>query len=221
MAGSDGLDFYTLSVYDKNPARLKEASLQAEIEMWQRGQREWQDASPNARVYFLVGNHEDRLRRHLWRNPQLFDLEVLRLPNLLGFEKLGIPWKKDAGERAHKELELFGRLVLKHGDIVRPKSAYTAAASLEREQYSRSIIHGHTHRGGAHYMTTRDGLVAAQEGFCLCLLEAEYIARPNWQQGLVLAEVSQELASIEAIPFYRTRGELVARWRGKEYRQAL
>ena len=33
-AGSDGLDFYKLSRFDRDPARMKAHSLQEEIQMW-------------------------------------------------------------------------------------------------------------------------------------------------------------------------------------------
>ena len=39
-AGSDGLDFYRLSRFSKNPLRAKSTTLQTEIDMWQAGQRE-------------------------------------------------------------------------------------------------------------------------------------------------------------------------------------
>lgn len=212
VAGSDGLDFYNISKYDKNPQRVMDGNLQVEIDSWAAGQREWRDASPDAAVYFLIGNHEDRLRKWLWRHPELYGLEVLRLPQLLQFEKLGIPWN----EEAHTELELCKKLVIRHGDLVRQHSAYTAKAILEREYYARNVVFGHTHRGGSHYVTTRDGVVQAQEGFCLCRLDPEYQRNPNWQQGLVLIEVD-EYVSIETVPFREVNGKLTARWRGKEY----
>jgi len=215
VAGSDGLDFYTLSVFDKDPQRMKNANLQHEIESWKKGQREWKDASPDARIWYVAGNHEDRLRRHLWRHPELFDLEVLRLPNLLGFAEMGIPWNNDP--MAHVELELHKKLILRHGGMVRQHSAYTAKAMLEKEKYARSVIHGHTHRGGTHMVTTRDEVVQAQEGFCLCKLDPEYTEHPNWQQGITLAEVDDNILSIDAIPFHRVGSCVVARWRGKEY----
>jgi len=215
VAGSDGLDFYTLSAYDKNPLRMKEANLQQEIDAWKAGQREWKDAAPDARVWYAIGNHEDRLRRHLWRHPEFVDLDALQLPNLLGFAELGIPWNDEP--MAHIELEISKKLILRHGNVIRQHSGYTAKVMLERERYVRSVIHGHTHRGGTHLMTTRDGVVQAQEGFCLCDMKPEYVENPNWQQGIVLAEVTEDLVSIEAIPFHRANGKIIAHWRGKEF----
>jgi hypothetical protein len=217
IAGSDGMDFYSISKFDKNPKRVTD-QLQEEIDSWSAGQREWISAAPEAHAFFIIGNHEDRLRKYLWKHPELSGLEVLQLPTLLNLASLGIYWEKNKGDRANYELNLFDRLIVKHGDIIRTHSSYTARAELEREAYSISVLTGHSHRGGTHYMRTRQGIVLAQECFCLCDLEPEYIAHPNWQQGLVLAEVTAKSLFVEPIPFYNVRGKVRAIWRGNEYR---
>lgn len=216
MAGSDGLDFYRLSRFSKDPIRVKSVTLQQEIELWKSGQREWKDASPDAKIFYLIGNHEDRLRRWIWEHPEFAELEALELYNLLGFASLGIPWNKEKGEEGHKELDL-GCLLLEHGRFVRKYSAYTAKAHAEEGFYARSVLHGHTHRGGTYMVQTRDRVVQSQECFCLCRLDPEYTRNPNWQQGLVLVEIENNTPFIEAIPFHRIGGKVTARWRGKEY----
>jgi hypothetical protein len=218
IAGSDGMDFYSISKYDKDPARIKEAGLQHEIDLWKAGQREWRDACPEAHAFFILGNHEDRLRRYLWRHPELADLDVLRLNSLLGLPSLNIYWEQEKGLRANLELLLHGRLLIKHGEVVRKHSAYAARAELESEFYAISILTGHTHRGGSHYATTRNGVVVAHEAFCLCRLDPPYLRNPNWQQGIVLATVDQtSLPSIEPVPFFQRNGKVTAIWREKEY----
>lgn len=217
IAGSDGIDFYSISKYDKNPARIKAFGLQNEIDLWKGGQLEWLSATPNAKVFFIKGNHEDRLRRWLWRNPDIADLDALQLPTLLDMNRLKIYWEKNKGESANLELNIYNKLLIKHGDIVRKFSAYSAKAELEAEHFSISVLTGHTHRGGTHYATTRRGAVVAQEGFCLCSLDPEYTTNPNWQQGIVLATVTPESLFMEPIPFYEAYGKKRAIWRDKEY----
>ena len=217
ITGSDGLDFYTISHFDKNPERILKGGLQREIDLWKAGQRAWRDAAPTAAAFYLIGNHEDRLRRYLWRHPELYDLEVLKLPNILGMAELGIYWEKDKGEDANLELVLNNRLVIKHGSLTRKWSAYSARAELEAELFAISTMTAHTHRGGSHFATTRRGVVQAYECFCLCDLNPEYVKHPNWQQGIVLAEVNATSLSIEPIPFFRHQGKVKAIWRGKEY----
>lgn len=210
VVGSDGMDFYNISRFDKNPARIK-SGLQDEIDSWKAGQREWRDAAPNAVRIHIRGNHEDRLRKYLWQHPELFGIRALELPNLLGFEELGI---QDAGEV--NEVNVNNLLVVRHGEIVKSHSAMSAKAELEREYHAISTLTGHTHRGGSYYVAGRMGVAQAHEGFCLCRLDPEYMDRPNWQQGIVLAEVTG-IVTVEPVPFFNIRHRKVARWRGKEY----
>jgi hypothetical protein len=215
IAGSDGIDFYSISKFDKNPSRMK--TLQKEIDAWTAGQKEWRDAAPEANAFFLVGNHEYRFTRYLYNHPELYDLEALQFPNLLGLVSLGIYWEKSKGDAANLELNLYNRLLIKHGNLVRKHSAYSARAEIENEFYSISTLTGHTHRGGSHYAQTRQGVVVAHECFCLCRLDPGYVQNPNWQQGIVLADVTAGSLSIEPIPFYQEHGLTKAIWRGKEY----
>jgi len=211
ICGSDGMDFYALSKFDKDPARMTSSKLQMEIDYWKAGQREWCDASPNAKPLFLLGNHEDRLRKYLWRHPELADLNALKLENVLDFKKLKI------GNPDGTEILFHDQLLIRHGERIRQHSGYTAKAELEREFYSISILTGHTHRGGVHYATTRKGVVEAHECFCLCRLDPEYILNPNWQQGIVLTEVDKHSLSIVDIPFHPRGDKLIARWNNTEY----
>jgi len=212
IAGSDALDFYNLSVFDKNPQRVTEMNLQVEINEWKLSQKEWNSAAPNARKKFLIGNHEDRLRRSLWKFQQFYWLEALKLKNLLGFEELGID-----GEEVD-EILIHNTLAISHGKYIRKHSGYTAKAELEKEMFSVCTMTGHTHRGGSHYAKTRFGIVHAHECFCLCDLDAEYIKNPNWQQGICLAYVEKGFASVIPIPIYTIYNHKVAYWNDKVYK---
>lgn len=215
ITGSDGVDFYALSKFNKDPSRMKAGGLQNEIDTWQRAQRAWLDASPNADVIYIIGNHEDRLRRWLWSNPELHGLEALRLENLFDFEKYHITMGDDQGQEA----VFHNQLLITHGTIVRPQGGYSAMGELRKEAYGINMLTGHTHRGGQVFRTTRKGVVAAAEGFCLCSTDPEYVRNPNWQNGLVLATVDEKGVSFELIPFYEIRGKKAAVWRGNEYRE--
>ena len=144
IAGSDGMDFYALSKFNKDPGRMKAGGLQREIDVWVASQRSWIDATPNARVMYIAGNHEDRLRSWLWRHPEVHGLEALALPNLLLFDQLGI-------EMADNDEVILNGLILKHGSVVAGNSAYSARGELEREHFKLHTITGHTHRGGTTY----------------------------------------------------------------------
>jgi len=213
IAGSDGIDFYSISSFDKDPRHFKNGGLQNEITQWQNCQRAWIDASPNADVVFLIGNHEDRLKRWLWRNPEIYGLQALEMENLLEFEGLGIQMADKGG----LEVVYHDKLIIKHGSIVRKHSGYTARAELEKETYDISTLSGHTHRGAQVFQKTRHGVVSGVEGFCLCDTDPSYTNNPNWQNGLVLATVNDNAVQFELISFYNKGNRKAALWRGREY----
>jgi hypothetical protein len=172
------------------------------------------DAAPGAKNYFIIGNHEDRLRKWLWKHPEVSSLSCLSLDSLFHFQEL----KLILGENEGQEVSFYDRLVITHGTTINKWSAYTARSEAEKRRYSISIMTGHTHRGGRFFTTVGDRTVEALECFCLCSLDPEYMYSPDWQQGIVFAEVNKDYASFDMIPFHRKRGKCTARWRGKEYR---
>lgn len=210
-AGSDGMDHYSISKYDKDPGRLKAGGLQDEIDIWKSIERGWNQAAPNAERLMILGNHEERLTKYIWKHPELHGLDALSVKNLYGLDGLGIK------QAPNNEIVVFNTL-FHHGERVSKYSAYTAKAELEDLAYGMDSITGHTHRGGIHFRTTVHGIRQSIEGFCLCDLEPPYMTRPNWQQGVVLAEITAHSAHYEPVPFIRDGSRLVARWRGKEYR---
>jgi predicted phosphodiesterase len=203
LAG-DLMDFYQLSTFDKDPAVIEDGRLQENLDQWFRMMRMLQRVAPDDCDFeYIPGNHEDRLRRYLMRNPELYGLRVLELSALLRLDELGIKYSES-------EIDVVpGLLVIKHGSIVRKESAMSAKGELERERYAVSTISGHTHRMGTHYARTRNRVVKAHENGCLCLLNPEYVRNPNWQQGLTMTtHFGGELFHVEDIPFLN-QGERV------------
>ena len=207
VCGSDAIDFYTVSSFDKDPSRR--LRLQSEINAWKEIQKELTSASPNADRIFISGNHEDRLRRYLWRHPELESLDVLKINTLLDFDSVGV--------KSYRDEVVVGSLVIKHGQYVRKDSAYSAKAEIEGERFSINTMTGHTHRGGTFYAKTRSGIIRADECFCLCSLEADYVKNPNWQHGIVVATVINGQPIIEPILFHGSGDDIFAYWRGKCY----
>jgi len=212
IRGSDALDFYSVSSFLKS-RKVYAKTLQDEIDAWKVGERSWADVAPDADKPFLMGNHEERLQRYLLTKArELEGLSVLEFEKLLDFERFGLYTPKN------NEVVVDRKLLIKHGTIVRKYSAYTAKAELEKEMYGITVMAGHTHRGGAHYATTRTGVVAAYEGFCLCDINQSYIkGTANWQQGILLATVRPVGVQVDAVQFFRKGSKLYAYFRDKEY----
>ena len=214
MTGSDGMDFYQFSRFNQNPARMK-IGFKEELDSWKRTQKMWIDAAPNAERFYIKGNHEDRLRKYIWKNAQLYGVEALELPMLLGFDELHIPYVSVYEDFYEKVIDNV--VSIKHGQFARKFSAYSAKAEMENEKHSISTITFHTHRGGSFWSRTRHGIIQAHEGFCLCLMEPEYVHHPDWQQGIVVGEVVNGMLSVEPVLIVDYAGQKRAIWRGKEY----
>lgn len=188
ILNGDILDFYDVSSFDKDPSRIN--SLQEEINLAQKFFKELRDLSPNGRIVFVKGNHEQRIERYLMKHPELFSLDALKLPNLLGFDKFNIEYK-DKGFK-------LGSLKIIHGDMVRKFSGYTARGELEK--HDSSGICGHTHRLSCYYYRTPERYLAWYEGGCLCDLNPHYIDEPNWQSGILYGYVEKDSFAVTPIP---------------------
>lgn len=159
IINGDGVDFYDVSAFDKNPDQIRSGGLQNEIAQLGTFLGELNRAKPAAcSVTYLPGNHEDRLRRYLWRHSELFGLRVLELPTLLELDRYGVTYAPDEVVLAN------GGLVVKHGSIVRKAGGMSALAELEAEKYAVSTITGHTHRIGSTMIRTRRGQFRRERG---------------------------------------------------------
>ena len=211
----DLLDCYKISRFEKDPKHR--VSLQEEIEMGAAFLGEIAAVSPNAERWLIKGNHEDRLRKVVWdiasNHPQA--AQILQLPNvweqlswpkLLGLESMGWQW-------VETKKKLFGKLILKHGTIVRKWSAGTAKG--EYEKYGMSGMSGHTHRAGAFYHSDHNGPHAWFELGCGCTLDPSYCEDPDWQQALsvVTWNASRTRYSVEQVIVH----DGTAIFRGRQY----
>lgn len=208
---ADGIDFYAVSSFDRNPDRVDR--LQEEIDAAIAVNTELASAAPEAARYYLEsGNHEARWLRYLYRHPEVSQLEVLRFGNLLKLEESG--WQLGGEEREY----CAGRLVLRHGRRISKHAGRSAGFALEDEMHQRSVMIGHSHRQGVLMERGPRLLVGGWEVGCLCGLEPEYARHPNWQQGLAFVEGGTGHAfSAELITFTGSGRIRRAIWRGEEY----
>jgi hypothetical protein len=214
----DLADAYELSKFDQNPERLN--SLQTEINLGRIHLAHMRQASPASSFILLEGNHEDRLRRTLWNlkgsAQALAMLDVFRQsitwPTLFGLGELGITWVPYDSKQAKQKF--LPKWILKHGNIVRKYSGYTARGEMEK--YGRSGSSGHTHRLALHMRQDHNGNHCWVETGCTCSLEPEYMPDPDWQQGCVVLSFEPATGAFQAEPVYIHNG--LAVWRGRVYR---
>jgi predicted phosphodiesterase len=195
ILNGDVVDCYELSEFDKNP--LKDAGLEREIR--ESAHLMYRLAQCTTERWWLGGNHEDRLRRTIWRNPKFARLESLRFEKLFNLEENGFKWKPYGG------LLKLGKLVVTHGSTVRQHSGWTARAHYEK--LGGSVLIGHTHRLGIYYRTNAHGVHAGYENGCLCRLDPEYVQFPDWQQGFSVVHVddTNRFFNVVQIPILNRR----------------
>ncbi len=188
VINGDLLDFYRLSTFDQSPERVD--SVPEEVEKGKEFIREIRKKFKDANIYFIEGNHEQRLQRYLWRNPELHGLDVLKLDNLLEFKKSKIKYIKTDGDYWGKDTGhlKIGDLIIMHGDnrlngaSTSRHAGYSASNTMRGIQQSVAI--GHIHRLALVKQRTPYGDMTGVEVGCLC----EIPGNANWQQGFVTFE---------------------------------
>jgi len=211
----DLLDAYGISSFSKDPLRIE--TLQDEINIAKKLLRTIRTIAPQTKLTLFEGNHEYRLSRVIQNMDngarELVKLdsfqEAMTWPSLLQLSKVKckfIPHNKQPFT------ELIPHLALKHGNVVRKFSGYTARG--EFEHYHSSGMSGHTHRLSKYFHTTLGTQYMWVETGCTCSTTPEYTLSPNWQQGFaVVTYTSKELLDIEVIRIQNGK----AYFRGEQY----
>lgn len=197
---------------------LRKTTLQDEIDQARAHLWQMRKLLPNSPITLLEGNHEERLRRVLWnlegpaRALALLTKvqKTLTWPVLLGLDEIGVNF---VPVDEQTKLNLFPRFLVKHGTVVRQKSAYTASA--EWLKYGKSGASGHTHRLGIFYHRDHNGSHVWVETGCTCSLDPDYTNDPDWQQGFVVLTFDTKTGAVQVEPIYVHNG--TAMWRGKMY----
>lgn len=191
IINGDFLDCYSISDFDKNPAR--KVGLKEEIELGRKYIKDIRKAFPKAKIYFLEGNHDNRIERKLWKDSETYEVasEYFNVKDLLELDKYKIEhiktdmdyWKKDTG---HLQL---GDVVIMHGDnrlngaSTSKYAGYSAKNTMMTLQSSVAI--NHVHRLAlVNHRTPYSNLVGME-----CGMLAQHTGTANWQQGFVTFEL--------------------------------
>lgn len=175
----DILDCYSISRYDKNPAR--NLDFNQEVEYARDKLEEWVDTFPYATIKMLEGNHEERLKKYLSSNAAaLLNIQGMKMKNLLHLDRLGIEWIDSS-----RELKI-GNLLFTHGHLARKHAGSSARGHYE--SYGCSVLIGHIHRLSIGWKRTKIGDFCMIENGTLCDFDVEYMKFPDWQHGFTTIE---------------------------------
>jgi hypothetical protein len=188
-------DFYLISKYDQNPSRR--FHLQDELDDTHGWLARRAEANPDAERIFIEGNHEDRLRRWLWRyGKELSGLRNLELSALLRFEELkirGLPYMS--------VLDFLGYRI-EHGYKASASKAYPINVSRYMAIATGSSgLCGHSHHFSAYGWTDASGSHSYVENGCICRFDLEFAPFPNWQQAFcVTSDTPVLMANLTWVP---------------------
>jgi UDP-2,3-diacylglucosamine pyrophosphatase LpxH len=179
----DITDFHSVSRWENDP---RNRDLAGELDMLVQFLEHLRERFPRAKIYYKIGNHEERLFRYMISHaPELLDMECLQFDNLIQAERLKIEVVNG------KQLIHVGKLVALHGHEYR--FSISNPVNPARGLFLRSNttgICGHFHRTSEHTSRTLKGnVVSCWSIGCLCQLNPDYSPFNQWNLGYALVKV--------------------------------
>lgn len=139
----DGIDFPQVSRWTKGTAGEYAPTLQEHISGWQQVLSDFREACPKARITWLEGNHDLRLREFVQQYAApLRTLEVLSQESLFGLEGLDISYVRGPVRVATNTYAVHGHE--SSGYSGTPQAWETKF--VKRYGSEKNIIFGHTHQ---------------------------------------------------------------------------
>jgi hypothetical protein len=207
----DVADVFGLSRWDR-PPRVA-VNQQAELDETRRLVDSLISISNAIHVFYIMGNHEDRMFRYLTdpggQVANILDFStrepILSFHGLMGY-KPGDPvtFIYDLSERGGfgGGILINNDLELHHGRIVRPKPG--ASPRADADETGRSTATGHTHRAGMTVRQTTRGELRAIELGHLVDVTHPYLAYANitnnWHQAIGVAKVVGGKVHMQPVP---------------------
>jgi len=177
----DLMDFYQMSFHEKDPRLM---DLSGELEMCRNFFASLRKNFPKAMIYFIPGNHENRMERYLRvKAPELLDMQEFKIDALLRVREFGVHYI-EKGTKCY-----FGKLLVEHGDKMRGSGGVNPARTLFLK-LKRHAICGHFHRTSEATEKVYDGdVVVTYSTGCLCELEPRYLEVNNHNHGFGIVEM--------------------------------
>lgn len=185
LLNGDWADFYAVSRHQKNP---KMRSLKTELGVvedslsWLRG------VFPKAQRIYKMGNHDERWDHFIWnRAPELWDMDQVRLENILHLDRWGYEMVGD------QRPIMAGSLPIFHGHEL-GKSIFSPV-NPARGAYLRTahtVLIGHSHVPSTHAQPDlwQSETTCWSQG-CLCDTRPEYARINKWAHGFAVVDVDK------------------------------
>jgi len=181
LFGGDCMDFHAISHWDKDP---RDRDFQKEIDIAQDIFDSIRQAFPDVGMYYLIGNHEERLERYL----------RVKAPELLGYRTLDYSEIIDARYFKirvidQKRIVKIGGLNCIHGHEFGGGGGVNPARWLFLRG-QESAMCGHFHRSSTHIEKSMiNNITSCWSVGCLCDLRPEYSPMNKWNHGFAIVIV--------------------------------
>ena len=182
LLNGDTLDFFGLSRFSKDP---KARSFAHELKTF----KEFMDVIKktfNAKIYFKIGNHEERYFHFLWMKAhEIVGVEEFELENIIKSRAEGIEIIKD------KRIIKAGDLNIIHGHEF--GGSVFSPVNIARGLFLRgkvSAMQGHNHCTSHHVERDMNGGVVKTWSLgCLCELHPAYLPINKWNHGFSIVDI--------------------------------
>ena len=182
LLNGDTIDFFGLSRFSKDP---KARSFAHELKTF----KEFMDVLKktfNAKIYFKIGNHEERYFHFLWMKAhEIVGVEEFELENIIKSRAEGIEIIKD------KRIMKAGDLNIIHGHEF--GGSVFSPVNIARGLFLKgkvSAMQGHNHCSSSHVERDMNGGVVKTWSLgCLCELHPAYLPINKWNHGFAIVDV--------------------------------
>ena len=185
IVNGDLIDLYSQSRFNRLP---KFRNTKVEIGYTKQFLTMLREKFPHAVIVYKEGNHELRLKDFLMRNaPELYEIDEIKLDELLGLKKLRIDWIED------KRLIKVGKLFVIHGHEIFSGAGAINVARIIRLKTNENVIFGHFHKSQEDFQTSISGkTIGSWSVGCLCGLNPQYAPINQWNSGFAVVEVDKD-----------------------------
>jgi predicted phosphodiesterase len=185
LLNGDTLDFFGLSRFAKDP---KARSFAHELKTF----KEFMDILKktfNAKIYFKIGNHEERYFHFLWMKAhEIVGVEEFELENIIKSRAEGIEIIKD------KRIMKAGDLNIIHGHEF--GGSVFSPVNIARGLFLKgkvSAMQGHNHCTSSHVERDMNGGVVKTWSLgCLCELHPAYLPINKWNHGFSIVDIDNQ-----------------------------
>jgi len=183
LLNGDCLDFHSISRFQRDP---RKKSFKAELDTFRALMEVFQKQLPGAKVYFKMGNHDERYENYLVQKAgELVGVEEFDFANILKARAKGI---EVIGEKRYMKLNSLNGI---HGHEY--IGGISAPVNIARGLYLKgkvSAFQGHNHTTSEHTEPNMDGKITTTWSLgCLCELHPAYMPLNKWNHGFAIVDL--------------------------------